>query len=149
MSVLSAQERRAQVQAEALAMGIDEAYISQLVDQFYTCVRKDPTIGPIFENTIGDNWDVHLATMKSFWASVALNAGHYSGKPVPKHHNLLGKKPEFRKEHFKIWLALFRETLEETAPTPAVVLYFMERAERIAKSLQLALFYSPVEGMKS
>jgi len=80
-----------------------------------------------------------LSTMKDFWASVAMNAGRYSGKPVPKHKKLSSVTPA----HFKIWLALFEETLEETAPSPAVVSHFMERAERIAQSLQLAMFGLP------
>ncbi len=134
-----ADERRQQVQLNASKMGIDDEYISLLVDTFYERIRENTLIGPIFEKAIGDEWDPHLARMKDFWASVALNAGRYSGKPVPKHQQLDGVKDW----HFSIWLALFRQTLEDTAPSPAVVNYFMERAERIAQSLQLAIFGLP------
>ena len=134
---------RAQVQAEAAEMGIDDAYISLLVDAFYERIRAHALIGPIFENAIGDNWTPHLSRMKDFWASVALNAGRYNGKPVPKHQQLTKGEPSVQSWHFNIWLALFRETLEETAPSPGVVDYFMERAERIAKSLELAMFGVP------
>ncbi len=137
--VKSAQVRRAEIQAHAQSLGIDEAYISVLVETFYGRIREDELIGPIFDNAIGDNWDHHLGTMKAFWASVALNAGHYSGKPVPAHK----KHASIQPEHFKIWLALFRQTLDDTAPTSGAVNYFMERAERIALSLQLALFGIP------
>ena len=71
--------------------------------------------------------------------SVAFNAGRYSGRPVPAHQKLAHVEPR----HFNIWLALFRQTLEDTAPSPAAVLFFMERAERIAQSLQLAMFGLP------
>lgn len=138
-SVRIASERRAQVQADATAMGIDDDYISLLVDTFYTRIRADAELGPIFDKVIGDNWGPHLARMKDFWASVALNAGRYSGKPVPKHQKLGEATPD----HFVKWLSLFRQTLEDTAPSPAVVLYFMERADRIANSLQLAMFGLP------
>ena len=135
----TAQERRDEIQAHADQLGIDDAYISQLVDEFYARIREHPLIGPIFDDAIGDNWGPHLARMKDFWASVALNAGRYSGKPVPKHQRLSAAQPW----HFDIWLALFRQTLEETAPSPAAVDYFMERAERIAESLKLAMFGIP------
>lgn len=135
----TAEERRRDIQQTATALGIDDAYIDQLVETFYGRVREDATLGPIFDRAIGDNWGPHLATMKNFWASVAMNAGRYSGKPVPAHQKHTAIQPE----HFDIWLGLFRSTLEDTAAKPATVLYFMERAERIAKSLQLALFGIP------
>ncbi|WP_425408580.1 group III truncated hemoglobin [Hyphococcus sp.] len=134
--VQTADERRKAIQVGADELGIDDAYISTLVDTFYGKVRAHPLLGPVFDEKIGDNWDVHLTRMKDFWASVAMNAGRYSGKPVPKHKALSRAQPW----HFNIWLALFHETLEETAPAPGAVPYFMERAERIAESLQLAMF---------
>ncbi len=135
----SAAERRKAIQLNAAAMGIDEAYISLLVETFYDRVRANSELGPIFDHVIGDNWGPHLARMKNFWASVALNAGLYSGKPVPKHQNL----NNVTSQHFETWLSLFRQTLEDTAPTPAAIDYFMERADRIASSLQLAMFGLP------
>ena len=131
-----AEERRAEIRAKAAAIGIDEAYISRLVDCFYARVRTDETLGPIFEEAILDQWEPHLARMKAFWNSVALNAGEYSGRPVPVHQRLHGVTAE----HFGRWLALFRETLDQTAPSADAVDYFMVRAERIAASLQMAMF---------
>jgi hemoglobin len=138
-AVRAASERRTEVQRRANAIGIDEAYISLLVDEFYRRVRRDTMLGPIFDQAIGDRWDHHLPRMKSFWASVALNAGTYSGQPVPTHKKLTS----VQKTHFEHWLALFRSTLDDTAPTPGAIDYFMERAERIAESLQLAMFGIP------
>lgn len=138
-AVRHASERRAEIQRRAHAIGIDETYISRLVDEFYRRVRSDTVLGPIFEQAIADRWDHHLPRMKSFWASVALNAGTYSGQPVPAHKKLTN----VQKAHFQHWLSLFRRTLEDTAPSPEAVDYFMERAERIAESLQLAMFGIP------
>ena len=135
----SAEERRRDIQLNADRMGIDDAYISQLVETFYGRVRADATLGPIFDKEIGDNWGPHLARMKDFWASVAMNAGRYTGKPVPAHTKLEGVDAA----HFQIWLGLFRQTLEDTAPSAEAIPYFMERAERIARSLQLAMFGLP------
>ncbi len=136
--IRTADERRREIEAVAVKMRIDEAYISRLVDAFYDKVRVHPVLGPVFDEKISD-WEPHLAKMKDFWASVALNAGRYSGKPVPKHVALTS----VQEWHFDIWLALFRETLDETAPTPQAADYFMERAERIAQSLKLAMFGLP------
>ncbi len=132
----TADERRAQIKADAAAMGIDEEYISTLVDTFYDRVRVHPELGPVFNNKIGDNWDAHLDTLKRFWSSVALNAGTYHGRPVPAHMEVTQAK----EEQFAIWLSLFRQTLEDTAATPEAVEYFYERANRIANSLKLAMF---------
>ena len=46
----------------------------------------------------------------------------------------------FRSAHFNIWLALFRLTLEELGDSAETVEYFMERANRIARSFQLGMF---------
>ena len=137
--VRSADERRAEIQANAARMGVDEAFISNLVDTFYQRVRTHTVLGPIFDGEIGDEWDVHLPKMKDFWSSVATNSGRYAGKPVPAHQKLKGVEPQ----HFDLWLGLFRETLDDIAGHPDVPDYFMERAERIANSLQLAMFGLP------
>ena len=136
--VRTAEERRAEIQARAAEMGIDEALISQLVETFYGHVRAHPKLGPIFGSAIED-WDEHLPKMKAFWSSVALNSGRYTGKPVPAHQKLTGVE----QADFAVWLGLFEQTLHEIAPTPEVVPYFMERAARIAESLSLAMFSLP------
>jgi hemoglobin len=135
----TAEERRRKIQFNAERMGISDAYISDLVEKFYSRVRAHATLGPVFDKEISDNWGPHLERMKDFWASVAMNAGRYNGKPVPAHTKLTGVDAF----HFQIWLDLFRQTLEETAPSAEAVPYFMERAERIAKSLQLAMLGAP------
>ena len=135
----TADERRRDIQLNADRIGIDDAYISVLVETFYARIRADAALGPIFDREIGDNWGPHLARMKDFWASVAMNAGRYTGKPLPAHMKLTGVDAS----HFQIWLGLFRQTLEDTAPSAEAVPYFMERAERIASSLQLAMFGLP------
>ena len=134
-----AQLHREQVQRDALRMGIDEDYISVLVDTFYDRIRSHEVLGPMFSDTIGSNWEPHLEKMKKFWSSVARNTGQYNGKPVPAHQKLA----QVRQQDFAIWLDLFRQTLADTAPTPEAADYFMERADRIARSLQMAMFDRP------
>ena len=136
--VRSAEQRRAEIQARAASMGIDDAFISHLVETFYERVRAHDRLGPIFSKAV-DDWNDHLPKMKDFWSSVAMSTGRYSGKPVPAHQQLSG----VLKDDFAIWLGLFEETVRDLAPTPDVVPYFMERAERIAESLKLAMFTLP------
>ena len=133
--VRSAEERRQELRDQAAALGIDEAYISTLLDTFYTRVRAHPLLGPVFDVAISD-WGPHLETMKDFWSSVALGTGRYSGRPVPAH----AKHRHIQQYHFNLWLALFEQTLRDTAATPEAAAFFLERANRIAQSLQFALF---------
>lgn len=137
--IRTAEERRKEIEDAAARMGVDEAYISLLVDTFYERIRDHPVLGPIFEDKIAGAWPLHLARMKDFWSSVALNSGRYSGRPVPKHVALSSLKPE----HFEMWLALFRKTLDDTAPSPQAADYFFVRAQRIGESIKLAVFGLP------
>lgn len=133
-------ERRQTVQSHAASLGIDEAYISSLVEMFYERIQGDAVLGPVFARVIGSSdWAPHLATMKNFWSSVALSTGRYSGQPVPKHKAIANVE----EAHFALWLSLFEATLHDTAPSKEAVDYFMERANRIAQSLKLALFGMP------
>ncbi len=129
-------ERRAEVQAKAAAMGVDEAYVSELVNAFYSRIREDRLLGPIFDEAIRDRWGHHLEKMKDFWATVALNAGRYSGEPIQAHKKLV----EVQSWHFDVWLEMFEETLRDTAPTPEAAAYFMEYAVQIAKGLRIAMY---------
>lgn len=133
-------DRRQAIIDQAYAMGINNAYIDQLIETFYMRIREHAILGPVFDQAIGDNWPHHLSRMKDFWASVTMNAGRYSGKPVPAHRQ---HSESIQEWHFGIWLGLFKQTLEDTAPSPEAIDYFMVRAERIAESLKLAIFGMP------
>jgi len=139
---LRATEARQAARAEAGAMGITPDTISTLVDTFYGHVRADSDLGPVFEKAIGDDWEPHLATMKRFWSAIVFHDGGYAGRPMPAHMKL---KPDIAPEHFGRWLALFEQTLEEIGASAAAKAAFLERANRIANSFQLHLFYSPYD----
>ncbi len=112
--------------------GLDDDMLRALVHGFYARVRADPVLGPIFEERIAD-WGPHLERMTAFWSSVALMPGRYHGAPVPAHARL-----PVDWSHFERWLALFRETAHEVCP-PAGAAHVIERAERIARSLHMAV----------
>jgi len=67
---------------------IDEAVIERVVCTFYTKVRQDPMLAPVFAKAIPGDWEPHLQTMMSFWSSVMLMSGRYKGQPVVKHQAL-------------------------------------------------------------
>jgi len=134
---------RQKIRDEAAAIGIDEAFISRLVDEFYNRVRRHERLGPIFEAAI-DDWPEHLAKLKSFWASVALNAGTYEGRPMQAHLRQKTIEPA----HFGEWLYLFEQTLRDIATNEAAVEYFMVRASRIGESLKLGLYYRPEQDLR-
>ncbi len=130
---LTTEERRARITAEIVARTeIDEAMIETLVHRFYARIRGDALLGPVFEARVTD-WDLHLQRMCAFWSSVALMSGRYHGNPVAKHLPL-----PVDAVHFDRWLALFEATVQETCP-PAARDHFMERARRIAESIELSI----------
>lgn len=81
--------------------------IKLLVNTFYGKVRADETLGPIFNETIKENWPKHLEKMYRFWETILLNVHSYSGAPFPPHVKL-----DINEKHFQIWVNLFSETVD-------------------------------------
>jgi hemoglobin len=125
-------ERRRQL-APGPAVGVDEALIRKVVHTFYTRVRADDLIGPIFNRVITD-WDEHLAKLCDFWSSVLLMSGRFHGAPMAVHVRI----DEIAPRHFQRWLALFHDTVREVCPPDAAAL-FVARSDMIAQSLQFGI----------
>jgi len=126
-------DRRARIAAEiAERTGITEAMIERLVRAFYAKVRSDALLAPVFAARIAD-WEPHLRQMCAFWSSVALMTGRYHGTPMVKHMPL-----PVDADHFDRWLELFERTAREVCP-PEAAAHFVERAHRIAASLELGI----------
>lgn len=114
----------------AEALGVDEAFVSRLVEQFYSTIREDELLGPIFAERIAD-WPEHLGRMKAFWRSILFNSGEFSGNPMLKHMVI----PGLEERHFAHWLELFYATLRDLENTPGASLLVGGRARMIADSL--------------
>ena len=111
---------------------ITEAEIADLVDRFYSKVRVDSEIGPVFNHAI-HNWDAHLAFLKDFWSTVLRATGRYKGNPLLAHFPL-----PIEERYFARWLALFSETANEVMPaTKAAVI--LQKAELIAGNMKRVL----------
>ena len=120
----------------ATALPPDESALATLVDRFYDKVRRDDTLGPVFNPAVHD-WDEHKRLLTSFWCSVARRAGTYRGNPMAAH-----QRHPVRAEHFDHWLALWRVTCAEVLDDAGAAL-MIDYAERIGQSLKLGLGLRP------
>ena len=83
--------------------GVDRTSIGALVREFYSRLRRNERLGPIFAREITGDWEPHLEKMTDFWCSVILKTGDYHGRPVPAHLKL----KDVTEADFDIWLGLF------------------------------------------
>lgn len=114
---------------------ITPSSIVQLVDTFYSRVREDAVLGPVFEARLAGHWNEHMPRMYAFWTRVLLDTGEFEGNVFGKHMALSG----IGKEHFVRWLTLFKMTAVEVfGPEGADRAILV--ANRIASSLQLGFF---------
>src|SRR5947209_17504157 len=95
---------------------LSEAQIGALLDLFYTRVRADPELGPVFAGAIADHeWPAHIANIQDFWSAVMLRSGRYKGNPFEVHKTVAGISPEL----FERWLAPFDKACREVLPPEA------------------------------
>jgi Truncated hemoglobins len=106
-----------------------EAEVADLVDAFYTRVRDDPILGPVFEQHVAE-WSRHLPKMIDFWSSTLRGSKRYRGTPMPAHCAL----PGLTDSMFEHWLDLFSETAR-MQPNREMAARAVELSERIAQSL--------------
>jgi hemoglobin len=106
-----------------------EEDISRLVHSFYEKARKDPGLGPIFEEHVID-WDAHFVQMTDFWSGNLLGTSRFRGAPMPKHLVI----PDLNPQLFERWLQLFKQTADELG-NPALAEQATGMANRIAGRL--------------
>lgn len=123
-------QARAAKRAEAAALGVDEQFVSDMVERFYASIQEDDLLGPIFAERIV-SWPEHLDRMKSFWRSILFNSGEFSGNPMLKHIVI----PGIGERHFAHWLNLFYATLRDMEGAPGATSLVGARARAIADSL--------------
>ncbi|GAC1330960.1 MAG: group III truncated hemoglobin [Beijerinckiaceae bacterium] len=118
---------------------LSEEAIGAVLEGFYTTVRADPELGPIFVGAIRDDeWPAHMATIQDFWSAVMLKSGRYKGNPFQVHKEIEGMAPQL----FDRWLDLFDGACRRVlAPRLADAMH--GRAVQIADSLKAGLFFRP------
>lgn len=88
---------------------LDLGDIRLMVDSFYSKVRKNELLAPVFAEKISDEqWPAHLDKMYRFWQTLLLEEHTYSGNPLMHHLHL-----PVTNDHFAEWLRLFREIIAE------------------------------------
>jgi hemoglobin len=98
----------------------DRKDIKLLVNSFYEKIKADDLLGYIFLDIARVNWEKHLPVMYDFWESVIFFSGSYNGNPMITHRKL-DQVVKLTPDHFKRWIRLFTETVDEH--------FFGEKAE--------------------
>jgi hemoglobin len=85
--------------------------VALLVSYFYKKLRKDPVLGPFFNETITD-WNQHLDRLTTFWETslfMSKKLEHkFLGNPLEVHVEVDKKfKQSITEFHFGIWLNLW------------------------------------------
>jgi hemoglobin len=81
--------------------------IKRFVNMFYTEIRNDELLAPIFIERIQGDWQLHLDKMYLFWNAAIFGEKGYVGNPFLKHSNL-----PVGASHFGRWLLLFNQTID-------------------------------------
>jgi len=111
--------------------------IRLLIDSFYTRVRQDELIGPIFNDVAKVDWEHHLPIMYNFWEGVLFHTGSYAGNPMRVHKQLNELFP-LEQEHFDRWLHIFRGMVDEHFEGP-VAEQAKQRALSIATMIRIKI----------
>jgi hemoglobin len=104
--------------------------IELLMNTFYNKVKRDDTIGYIFNDIAKVNWDHHIPIICDFWETILLGATSYRNNAMAIHYTLNRKEP-FQQKHFDRWLQLFNETTDELF-SGAIATMAKTRAKSIA-----------------
>jgi hemoglobin len=87
--------------------------VSLLVRTFYSKIRKDTLLGPIFNRIITD-WETHLELLTDFWETNLFFKRKYFGNPMHAHIEVDKKVGGTINElHFGTWINLWHETIDE------------------------------------
>ena len=111
--------------------------IEMLMTNFYEKVKKDDSIGPIFNDVAKVNWAHHIPIICDFWESILLGSAAYRGNVMEVHLNL-NRKVKLEESHFGVWLKLFSETVNEHFDGEKATLA-VARAKSIAALMQFKI----------
>lgn len=112
---------------------ITEDQIDRVVSRFYTRVRANETLGPIFDAHVTD-WSAHEEKIGRFWRNALLFQRSYDGNPMQVH----AAAGNVYAQHFPVWLSLFDTVLGEELPQPLATAW-SGLAHRIGRGLAYGL----------
>jgi hemoglobin len=110
--------------------------IDLLMNEFYTRAIDDETIGYIFTDVARLDLEKHLPIIGDFWESLLLGGKTYQthGRNPLQIHAELNEKSPLRSEHFRRWLKIFFETVDENFSGTRAE-FAKSRAEAIANRM--------------
>lgn len=118
--------------------------IELLVNSFYTKVKQDELLSPIFNNVEFFSWDTHIPVMVDFWETLLLDTATYKGNTMHKHITLHRRTP-LTPELFERWKLLFYSTLDELFEGENVVKAH-KRVEAMSGLMQFKIQQSEQKG---
>lgn len=108
--------------------------IKLMVDTFYSRIREDEVLGPIFNDKLEDRWAQHLEKMYRFWQTILHDEHTYNGAPFPPHATM-----PINESHFTLWVKIFSNTVNDLFEGPIA-----EEAKKRG-ALMAAIFNSKIE----
>ncbi len=120
----------------------DRSDIQLLVTTFYSKIRLNNLLGPIFNLHLSENeWIHHIEKLTDFWETNLLGKPVFKGNPTQKHvlvdYNL---NNAISQEHFNTWLKIWFETIDELF-TGEMSEKAKEAAKRMATNQFLSITY--------
>lgn len=86
--------------------------IAFIMEMFYSKLLIDDEIGYIFTDVAQLNLEHHLPLLTDFWNNALFHTGGYK-KNVVQVHKDLNDKETLSPQHFKKWLLLLSETVDQ------------------------------------
>ncbi|OIQ24072.1 group III truncated hemoglobin [Lacinutrix sp. MedPE-SW] len=114
-----------------------------LVSSFYSKVRKDNLLGPVFNNIIED-WESHLEHLTTFWESSLFMSrkleNKYQGNPLQVHIDVdKASNSKLTQTHFGIWLQYWIQTIDELF-TGEIAENAKRRAQKMSTFMYMKIF---------
>ncbi len=121
--------------------------IDDLMNRFYARATSDETIGYVFTEVAHLDLEHHLPVIGDFWETLLFGAGNYQrhGRNPLQVHAQLNQKTPLTAKHFRRWLELFTETVDESFAGERAE-FAKLRAEAIAN--RMLNFVSGVPGVE-
>ena len=121
--------------------------LSLLVRTFYSKIRKDALLGPIFNGIITD-WETHLELLTDFWETNLFFKRKYFGNPMHAHIEVDKKVGGSINElHFGTWINLWHETINDLFEGETAIVA-KNRARNMATFIHLNIFNARNEASK-
>lgn len=115
--------------------------VSLLVRTFYSKIKADDFLGPIFNGIITD-WETHLELLTDFWETNLLYKRKYFGNPMSVHVEVDRKcGNSINEKHFGAWINLWIQTIDELFEADDEVAHIAKnRARHMGTFLHLNIF---------